>query len=265
MKVNAVKRALRAGQPQVGTWLSLGSPHAARFAARLGLPWLTVDMEHSPVDLNTASLMFGAIADSGCVALARVPTGRHDLIKQVLDAGAMGIVAPMVMTAEEARAIVAATKYPPRGNRSVGGSLHALNFGTDAATYYARADDEILVVIQAEHIEAVERADAIYAVPGIDAVFVGPNDLAASMRGSDGSPPSRERFEATLARIRQACDRHGVAAGLHVSTVEDARLRIEEGWRFVAVASELKFMLDGLAHVARAIDPQAAGAEVARY
>lgn len=265
MKLNAVKRALRAGEPQVGTWLSLGSPHAARFVARAGLPWLTVDMEHSPVDIQTAALMFGAIADAGCVALARVPTGRHDLIKQVLDAGAMGIVAPMVMTADEARAIVAATKYPPRGNRSVGGSHHALNFGTDAATYFAHADDEILVVIQAEHIGAVEIADEIYAVPGIDAVFVGPNDLAASMRAADGTPPDRARFEATLLRIRQACERQGVAAGLHVQTADEANARIAEGWRFVAVGSELKSMLDGITAIARAVHPERAAGEVARY
>lgn len=265
MKRNLVKQALREGKPQVGTWLSLGSPFAARFVARAGLPWLTVDMEHSQVDLNTAALMFGAIADAGCVPLARVATGRHDLIKQVLDSGAMGIVAPMVMTPEEARAIVAATLYPPRGNRSVGGGLHALNYGTDAGTYFQRVNDEILVIIQAEHIQAVERADEIYQVPGIDAVFVGPNDLAASMRAADGTPPDPATFESTLTRIRDACARNGVAAGLHVQTIEQAQARIREGWRFLAVASELKFMLDGASAVARAINPDRAGSEVVRY
>ncbi len=101
----------------------------------------------------------------------------------------MGIVAPMVMDANEARTIVEATKYPPKGNRSVGGGLHALNYGASADDYFLQADDEILVVIQTEHIAAVEVADETYAVPGIDAVFVGPNDLAASLRGPDGSPP----------------------------------------------------------------------------
>ena len=265
MKRNAVKSALRAGQPQVGTWLSLGSVVASRFLARTGLPWLTVDMEHSHVDLNTAALMFGAIADAGCVPLARVATGRHDLIKQALDCGAMGIVAPMVMTADEARAIVAATKYPPRGNRSVGGSLHAINFGTNAEEYFRRANDEILVVIQAEHWQAVELADEIYSVPGIDAVFVGPNDLGASMRGSDGAPPEPATFEKTLTRIREACKRSGVASGLHVQTLEQARQRAGEGWQFIAVASELKFMLDGAAEVARGIHPDLAEANLARY
>ena len=118
LKENSVKRALHAGKPQIGTWLSLGSIAAARFMARAGYPWLTVDMEHTHTDIQTAAFMFGAIADAGCVPLARIPTGKHEYIKMVLDCGAMGIVAPMVMDAAEARAIVAATKYPPQGNRS---------------------------------------------------------------------------------------------------------------------------------------------------
>src|SRR5207253_7290789 len=126
LKPNPVKRALKAGQPQVGTWLSLGSVVAARFLARAGFPWLTVDMEHTHTDIQTAAMMFGAIADAGCVPLARVVAGRHDLIKSVLDCGAMGIVAPMVMDPKEARHIVEATSYPPRGRRPVGGGRHPL-------------------------------------------------------------------------------------------------------------------------------------------
>jgi 4-hydroxy-2-oxoheptanedioate aldolase len=122
----------------------------------------------------------------------------------------MGIVAPMVMDAAEARMIVDATKYPPRGTRSVGGGLHALNYGATAEEYYRRADDEILVVIQTEHIAAVEVADETYAVPGIDAVFVGPNDLAASLRAPDGTPPSRQLLEETLTRIREAAARTAI-------------------------------------------------------
>jgi 4-hydroxy-2-oxoheptanedioate aldolase len=265
VKANPVKQALRAGKPQVGTWLSLGSVVAARFLARTGLPWLTVDMEHTHTDIQTASLMFGAIADAGCVPLCRIPAHRHEYIKQVLDCGAMGIVAPMVMTADEARAIVAACKYPPRGNRSVGGGLHAMNFGTTAENYYLRADEEILVVIQAEHVAAVDAADEIYSVPGVDAVFVGPNDLAASLRGPDGSPPSKELHERTMTRVREAAARCGVPSGLHVFSVEDARRRIAEGWQFIAVNSELKFMLQGANEVARQIHPELSGGELAKY
>src|SRR5205809_7257620 len=154
MRPNPVKRALKAGQPSVGTWLSLGSSTAARFLARAGFAWLTVDVEHSLVDWETATHIFAAVADADCVALARVPANRHDHIKRVLDNGAMGIVVPMVNSREEALAAVAAAKYPPAGNRSVGGSVHALNFDATAEDYFARANDEILVVLQCEHIKA---------------------------------------------------------------------------------------------------------------
>jgi 4-hydroxy-2-oxoheptanedioate aldolase len=265
LKTNSVKQALREGHPQVGTWLSLGSVVACRFLARTGLPWLTVDMEHTHTDIQTAAHMFAAIADAGCVPLARVPAGKHELIKSVLDCGAMGIVAPMVMGPAEAREIVAACKYPPKGTRSVGGGLHALNFGATAEEYYRRADDEILVVIQTEHIDAVEVADETYAVPGVDAVFVGPNDLAASLREPDGTPPSKELLESTLTRIREAAARQKIASGLHVFSIDDAKRRVAEGWRFVAVNSELKFMVQGAAEVVQATRSGARTEDLAKY
>src|SRR6267378_6941591 len=154
MRKNPVKQALKSGQPSVGTWLSLGNITAARFMARAGFAWLTVDIEHSLVDWETATHIFASIADAGCVALARVPSNRHDHIKRVLDNGAQGIVVPMVNSREEALRAVAAAKYPPTGNRSVGGSVHALNFKTSAADYFAHADEEVLVVLQCEHIQA---------------------------------------------------------------------------------------------------------------
>src|SRR5216683_6732372 len=162
MRPNPVKHALKSGQPAVGTWLSLGSITAARFMARAGFNWLTVDMEHSLVDWETATHIFGSVADAGCVALARVPANRHDHIKRVLDNGAHGVVVPMVNSRAEAEAAVAACFYPPRGNRSVGGSQHALNFGTTAPDYYAKVNDELAIILQCEHIESVRNADAIF-------------------------------------------------------------------------------------------------------
>jgi 4-hydroxy-2-oxoheptanedioate aldolase len=264
MRPNAVKRALKAGQASVGSWLSLGSITASRFLARAGFEWLTVDIEHSLVDWETATHMFASIADAGCIALARVPSNRHDHIKRVLDNGAHGIVVPMVNSREEAQAAVAACLYPPAGNRSVGGSVHALNFGGTAPDYYARANDELLIVLQCEHIQAVEHADEIFSVPGIDAIFVGPNDLAASMRGPDGRPPSGETTAQAMKRILDACRRHGVAPGLHCTSGEEARHRIEEGWQFVAIASELRLMLNGVNEVLGKLGARQKG-EIAKY
>ena len=265
MKKNPVKSALKAGKPQVGTWLSTGSTFAARFMARVGFPWLTVDMEHSPIDWNEASLLFGAIADAGCVPLARVPQGEYALIKRTLDAGAMGIVVPMVNTAEQARIAIAAAKYPPTGNRSVGGGLHSLNFGASAGDYYRHANDEILVVLQTESPEGVKNAEEIYSLPGCDAIFVGPNDLQFQMRGPDGKDPSPEEHETMMQKVLEVGKRVGTPVGLHVQTLEDVERRIAQGWQFIALGSELKFMLNEATRLVKGLNLQAAKADLARY
>ncbi|HEY7310868.1 MAG TPA: aldolase/citrate lyase family protein [Gemmataceae bacterium] len=249
MRANPVKQALKSGRPSVGTWLSLGSITASRFLARAGFDWLTVDIEHTLVDWETATHMFASIADAGCIALARVPANRHDHIKRALDNGAHGLVVPMVNSRQEALDAVSAAQYPPVGTRSVGGSVHALNFGGTGVEYFARANEEVLIVLQCEHIQAVENADSIFSVPGIDAIFVGPNDLAASMRGKDGKPPSGEATTQAMKHILATCKKHGVAAGVHCFSAEEARARIEEGWQFLAINSELRMMLDGVKDV----------------
>jgi 4-hydroxy-2-oxoheptanedioate aldolase len=251
MRANSVKQALKSGQPSVGTWLSLGSLTASRFLARCGFAWLTVDIEHSLVDWETATHMFAAIADAGCTALARVPANRHDHIKRVLDNGAHGVVVPMVNSREEAESAVSACLYPPAGNRSVGGSVHALNFRCTPGEYYAKANEELIVVLQCEHIQAVEDADKIFSVPGIDAIFVGPNDLAASMRSKDGKPPSGESTAQAMKHILATCKKYKVPAGVHCYNPEEARARIEEGWQFIAIGSELRMMMDSAADVVK--------------
>ena len=264
MRPNPVKRALKAGQPSVGTWLSLGSITAARFMARAGFAWLTVDIEHSLVDWETATHIFAAVADADCVPLARVPSNRHDHIKRVLDNGAHGIVVPMVNTRAAAEAAVSAVLYPPHGTRSVGGSVHAMNFKTTAADYFAHANEEILVVLQCEHIQAVEDADKIFSVPGIDAIFVGPNDLAASMRGKDGRGPSGEATAQAMKHVLATCRKYGVAPGVHCFSGEEVKVRAEEGWQFLAINSELKMMLDGASAALAKIGAQQKG-DVAKY
>jgi 4-hydroxy-2-oxoheptanedioate aldolase len=265
MKPNPVKRKLASGEPCFGTWLSIPSEFAARFMARVGFDWLTVDLEHSPTNWETAASMFGAIADAGCTPLARVPRGDHDHIKRVLDSGAMGIVAPMVNTADEARAIIAATKYPPVGNRSVGGSLHALNFCATAGEYYAAANDEILVILQTESPLGVENAQAIYSLPGVDAIFVGPNDLAANMRKPGGREASKDEFDATMQQVLSTGKMVHTPVGLHVQTVEDALRRAADGWQFIAIGSELRMMLSSAQETVKKLRPQEVTKDVARY
>jgi 4-hydroxy-2-oxoheptanedioate aldolase len=265
MRANPVKRALKAGQASVGTWLSLASIPAARIMARTGFAWLTVDIEHSLVDWETATHIFATVADAQCTALARVPANRHDYIKRVLDNGAHGIVVPMVNSRAEAEAAVSAVLYPPFGTRSVGGNLHALNFDCAGPEYFAKANDEILVVLQCEHIKAVEDASSIFAVPGIDAIFVGPNDLAASMRSKEGRPPSAEATAQAMKHILDACKKAGVAAGVHCFSAEEANHRISEGWQFIAVNSELRMMLDGASAILQKLNGVKARPDLAKY
>lgn len=248
MKANHVKRRLRAGEPSVGTWLSLPSAESAEYIAELGFDWLTVDAEHNPIDITVMSQMFGVIAASGTAPLVRIPWNSEENIKRVLDAGAWGIVVPMVNSRAEAEAAVGAAKYPPRGSRSLGGNLRTVRWGATAAEYHEHADDELLVVLQIEHIAGVEVADEILSVPGVDACFIGPNDLAASMGISLGVPleSTHPELMAAIAAIREACVRNGVAPGIHCSGPEGVNQRIGERFQFLAMASELKFLLSGL-------------------
>jgi 4-hydroxy-2-oxoheptanedioate aldolase len=182
-----------------------------------------------------------------------VPFNSLENVKRALDAGAFGIVFPMCNTVEEAQQAVAVCKYPPQGVRSVGGGLATLNFQTTPGEYFRRANDEILVLIQAEHIQAVERCEEIFRVPGLDGMFVGPNDLLASM----GKPPAMEtddpEFVEALRRLRETAVRNGIAPGIHTADAEMAKRRIAEGWRFVAVSSEMGLMLQNARATATAI------------
>jgi 4-hydroxy-2-oxoheptanedioate aldolase len=265
MRTNPVKAALKTGQTQMGSWLSLASPMAARYMARTGFHWLTLDIEHSPANWETAALIFGAIADAGNVPLARVPFNNVENVKRSLDAGAFGIVFPMCCTPEEAAQAVAACKYPPEGVRSVGGGLHSLNFQTTPGEYYRRANDEILVIVQIEHVQGVENCEAICRVPGIDALFVGPNDLLASMHKTPQMETDDPQFVEALRHIRETAARHGIAPGLHVADAAAARRRAAEGWRFIAVASELGFLLQTAQAVARDAIGELEGDSLARY
>jgi 4-hydroxy-2-oxoheptanedioate aldolase len=264
VKKNHVRAKLKQGQPSIGTWLTLPDVVSARLMARVGFDWLTVELEHTPVNWETAANSFAIIAASGVIPLARVPWNTGENIKRVLDNGAFGIVVPMVNSRAEAEAVVHAARYQPLGNRSIGGQLHAANFETDPATYYAKADEEILVVVMIEHVDAVEAADEILSVAGIDAVFIGPNDLLNSM----GEPPSfdsqHKAFVDAVQHVLKTAQKQGVAAGMRTIDAEGARQRIAEGFQFIAVASEAGFMLSKAQEVLRALGLSAEG-PIARY
>ena len=265
MRTNPVKQKLRAGQPSFGTWLSLGDLYATRVLARLGFDWMTLDIEHSAIDWSQAAMIFAAVADAGGVPLARVPEGSHHYIKRVLDAGAWGIVVPMVDTVEQARTAIAAAKYPPVGNRSVGGGMHSMNFAATAGDYYERANDEILVVLQTESPRGVANAPDIYSLPGCDAIFIGPNDLRFQMRAPDGTFPTAAEHEAAIQEVIRVGKQVGTPTGIHAMDPQSALERAAQGMQFIAVGSDLRMMTVEAQRTIRALHPEAGAKDVARY
>ncbi|WP_207478854.1 HpcH/HpaI aldolase family protein [Arenibaculum pallidiluteum] len=178
---NRVKGRLRAGDPSIGCWLSLGSAAAAEVVAATGYDFAVIDHEHGPGTLADGLAMLRALRQTPCTGVVRVPSNDAVYIKRVLDLGAEGVMVPSIDTPEQARAAVAACLYPPRGARGAAyGVVRASAYGT-AEDYAARADDELLVILQIESAAAVEAVPDIAAVPGIDALFLGPYDLSGSI------------------------------------------------------------------------------------
>lgn len=247
MKTNSVRSRLTDGEATFGTWLTLPDPTAARLLASSGFDWITVEMEHTPTSVETAAMCCSMIAAGGTVPLIRVPVNSLENIKRALDTGAWGVIVPMVNSREEAEAVVSASRFPPLGHRSVGGQLNAANFDTNQAIYRQRANDEILVVVMIEHVEAIKNVDEIISTPGIDAAFIGPNDLLNSMGKMPSFDSDDPEFVVALDAVINACKQHDVAAGIHVISPEIAKKRATEGFQFIALGSDAGFML-GKAH-----------------
>ena len=248
MRTNHVKAKLRKGEPTLGAWLNHSTPQQARLLARLGFDWLLVDAEHGAYNPTAIADIVASIADAGtaCAPLVRVPHNTVEWFKWALDAGAWGVIVPMVNTVEEAQQAVSWAKYPPLGTRSIGGMFAPLTFGApDWPTYARIANDEILVILQIESLSGLRNVDAILGVPGVDVAFVGPNDLHASL----GLPPSNEgtepEFVQALEQIKDGAKHHNVALGIFTSGGAAATQRIREGFQMVSVTTDLSSLLAG--------------------
>ncbi|MEO8972018.1 MAG: aldolase/citrate lyase family protein [Ktedonobacteraceae bacterium] len=247
MRTNAVKEKLKRGEPALGAWLSLPSIPSARIMARLGFDWLVVDMEHTAHNAVLMADMVATIADAGTSApIVRIPTNSVEWFKWALDAGAWGVVVPMVNTREEAQRAVELAKYPPIGSRSIGGAFGPYGFGiTDWPSYAKTANDSILVTIQIESMQALQNLDEILSVPGIDVAFIGPNDLHAQLglpASSDGAEPE---FMDALERIKTVAQKHSVATGIFSSNGETSAERVRQGFQMISVTTDLSSMIAG--------------------
>jgi 4-hydroxy-2-oxoheptanedioate aldolase len=250
---NHVTHALRAGRAQFGCLLNFGDPLVAELMASAGFDWLLVDTEHGPIDLAALASMFAAITRYPVAPFVRVHALAEENVKRVLDAGAWGVLAPNLRTRDQAELLVRACKYPPAGTRSLGAGRFALSFKTDPATYFARANDEILVIVQVEHVDAVKNIDAILSVPGVDACYVGPNDFCASAGLAPSLEPPHREFEEAMQLVLAAAKRHGVAAGIHCATTATVNRRIREGWTMVGMLNDQRLLLDAATGIRAAV------------
>ncbi len=232
---NPVTDKLRTGQPSVGNWLTLCSPVAAESMAQVGWDWLVVDAEHSPVGFETMVNCFRAIQLGGAVPMARVPWNDTVWIQRTLDAGALGLVVPMVNTADDARAVVGNMRYATKGQRSFGGSRVAPYIDGDYRTW---ADEHLAVIVMIETIQAVEQAEAILGVDGVVGCFIGPNDLALSMGLTQKDMGPGTEHEAAMLEVLAAAKKTGKAAGKHCFSAAEVTMRIGQGFQFLALLSD---------------------------
>jgi 4-hydroxy-2-oxoheptanedioate aldolase len=239
IKTNPVTDKLRKGQPAVGTWLSLCSPVAAENMAHVGWDWLVVDAEHSPVGFDTMVDCFRAAQLGGAAPMARVPWNDTVWIQRTLDAGALGLVVPMVNSAADARAVVSNMKYATKGQRSFGGSRVAAYIDGEYRTW---ADEHLAIIVMIETIQAVEQAEAILAVDGVVGCFIGPNDLALSMGLSQQDMGPGTEHEAAMLEVLAAAKKTGKAAGKHCYNAAEVSMRIRQGFQFLALMSDGAFM-----------------------
>ena len=239
---NAFKRALKAGQPQIGLWSSLSSNYSVEVIAGAGFDWILLDMEHSPNDLESLLAQLQAAAPYATHPIVRVPWNDMVTIKRVLDIGAQSLLVPYVSTANEAKAAVSFTRYPPAGVRGVAGTTRATRFGR-VAEYARRAHEEICLLVQVETQQALDNIDAISAVDGVDGIFIGPADLHASLGhpGEIANPKVKPLIDDAIRRIRK----RGKAPGILTPNEADARHWLECGALFVAVGADVGILARG--------------------
>lgn len=239
-----LKQKLQNRELTIGSWITLGHPSIAEIMAKAGYDWLTVDMEHSAITMHQAQQLIQVIELCGCVPLVRVGDNDPNLIKRVMDAGAHGVIVPMVNTRKDAEQAVASVKYPPHGFRGVG-LARAQGYGSSFEEYKQWNDDESIVIVQIEHIKAVENLEEILAVDGVDGFIIGPYDLSGSL----GVPGEFDHPDvvAALEKVKEISTRFNALSGFHVipPTVEDLEEKVAEGYLFVAHSLDILFLGEG--------------------
>jgi 2-keto-3-deoxy-L-rhamnonate aldolase RhmA len=238
---NNLKKKLQKRETTIGSWITLGHTSIVEIMAKAGFKWLVVDMEHSVITLDMAQQLIQGMEGCGVIPLVRVGENSPNIIKRVMDAGACGVIVPMVNTQEQAEAAVRAVKYPPDGTRGVG-LARAQGYGASFDEYAASVNKDSVVIAQVEHIDAVNNLESILTVEGIDGCIIGPYDLSGSL----GVPGNFDHPDvlAALRKVEQTCQKRKVALGMHVIQ-PDYRLvmeKVAQGYSFIGFSLDILFL-----------------------
>ena len=242
LQTNAFKQAILSGKPQIGLWISLCSNFAAEAVASAGFDWALLDMEHSPNEISVVLSQLQAFDSSSTTAIARPMWNDPVVVKRLLDIGSPGLLFPMVQNPDEARAAVAASRYPPKGIRGVGTTHRANKFGR-VTDYFDRVEEETCVLVQVETRHALDQVEAIAAVDGVDGVFFGPSDIAADFGklGQAGDPEVWAAIDQAAKKVMGL----GKAVGTLVTSAEKGAELLNQGFSFVACGSDLGLLARG--------------------
>ncbi len=242
MRPNKLREIWKSGNAAVNGWLAIANSFSAETMAHQGWDSLTIDLQHGVVDYPAMVTMLQAISTTPTVPVVRVPWLEPGILMKALDAGAYGVICPMVNTREDAQRLVAYTHYAPRGARSFG-PVRALLYG--GADYPQHADDTIVAFAMIETAQALDNLDAILSVEGLDAIYIGPSDLSLALGAKpafdDVEPKVAQAIDHILARAKA----HGVVAGIHNGTPESALARIAKGFQFVTIGSDARLLAAG--------------------
>ncbi len=239
MRENRVRAIWQRGEAVINGWLVIPSSWSAEVMAHQGWDSLTVDLQHGPFDFETALTMLQAISTTEVTPLVRVHWNEPGIIMKMLDAGAYGIICPMINTRAEAEAFVGACRYYPQGYRSIGPTRASVYAGPD---YAERANETVITMAMIETEQAVKNVDDILSVPGLDAIYVGPGDLSLTMGGSERTDLTEPHLVKALDTILAAAKKHGVIAGIHTNSTAYAQHMVNKGWQFVTLMSDNYFL-----------------------
>jgi 4-hydroxy-2-oxoheptanedioate aldolase len=251
MRKNSLKEKMQRGERTTNGWCAFGSSYSAELLGHAGFDSVTVDMQHGMFDFTQALPMLQALSSTPAVPIVRVPWNDTAIIMHVLDAGAYGIICPMINNRQEAERLVAACRYAPQGMRSYGPARGLLYGGAD---YPAHANDEIVVLAMIETLDGISNLDEILATPGLDGVYIGPNDLALVLGAKPGEDLTDRKCIDTIAHILTRAQAHGKFAGIFCASGAVGAIRRKQGFQMVTLTHEGSYVAQGAkAHIAAAL------------